>query len=122
MNIDIIFVLKGRELVRYDYQNEFSGERQATKEQLAHDNDVDVEDIKIFWQIDNKFNIKLFRDLTIYGEYENLDYKNTFDILCECLNNGNSASVKVNKKNYYISKNEDLRHFVDEYGEKELER
>ena len=51
MNIDIIFVLNGRELVRYDYQNEFSGERQATKEQLAHDNDVDVEDIKIFWQI-----------------------------------------------------------------------
>ena len=44
------------------------------------------------------FDIKLYRKpFSLYGEYEQLDYKNTFSILSECINNGNYASIKVNK-------------------------
>lgn len=120
MNIDIIFVLNGRELVRYDYQNEFSGERQATKEQLAHDNDVDVEDIKIFFQINYQYNVKLYEDLKVYAEFRDISYKKTISMLRKCLESGNTASVDVNNKHYYLSKNEDIRLFIEEYGEKEL--
>ncbi|MBQ7030815.1 MAG: hypothetical protein IJN13_00390 [Bacilli bacterium] len=63
------------------------------------------------------FDIKLYRKpFSLYGEYEQLDYKNTFSILSECINNGNYASIKVNKTFYHIGNNTHFRYFVEEFG------
>lgn len=47
---DIIFTLNGKELVRYDWENSFLGEGKATRELLASENNVKVDDIKVFYQ------------------------------------------------------------------------
>lgn len=118
---DIIFVLNGRELVRYDYENEFAGERTSTRESLAYENGVDINDIKIFYQNRRNFDITLFCYFSIYGEFQQLDYKNTFYILSECIQNKNHASVKVNNKVYSIGNEDQFKLFVEEFGPIEIE-
>lgn len=119
-NYDIIFVLNGKELLRYDFENSFQGEAQATLELLAYENGVDVQDIKVYYQQRAKFDVTLWRDFSIYGEYEQIDYKNAFSILSECLLLGNHATIKTNKKVYSIKTNEHFNYFIEEFGEVEL--
>lgn len=119
-NYDIIFVLNGKELTRYDFENSFKGEAQATCELLAYENNVNINDIKVYYQKRNKFDIKLMRGFSIYGEYEQLDYNNAFSIISECINLKNTVLVKVNNKNYTIQNNEHFRYFVEEFGAVEL--
>ena len=117
---DIIFVLNGIEKVRYDLENEFKGERQATRELVAYENNVNIEDIKLFKQKRNKFNVLLFRNFSLYGEFENLDYKNTFSIISECINNKNNVCVKVDNKIITIQNNTHFRYFIEEFGPQEI--
>lgn len=120
-NYDIIFVLNGKELTRYDFENTFQGEAQATRELLASENNVNVSDIKIYYQKRIYFDITLWRGFTIYGEYEKLDYNNTLSILSDCLDCGNYATIKIDKKRHlHIKTNEHLRYFVEEFGAIEL--
>lgn len=115
---DVIFTLNGKELTRYDWENSFPGEGKATRELLASENNVNVNDIKVYYQKRFYYDVKLYRNnLNLYGEYENLDYKNLLSILSECISLNNKASVKVNGKNFFIQNNEHLRHFVEEFGE-----
>lgn len=44
---EVIFSYNGKELCAYDWLYEFSGERQATRENLATENKCSVEDIKV---------------------------------------------------------------------------
>lgn len=44
---EVVFSYNGKELCSYDWLHEFSGERQATKENLAAENGCSVEDIKV---------------------------------------------------------------------------
>lgn len=119
-NYDIIFILNGKELLRYDFENTFQGEAQATRELLASENNVNINDVKIYYQKRINFDVTLWRDFSIYGEYEKLDYNNTLSILSECINCGNYATIKANKKNYHIQTNEHLKYFVEEFGAIEL--
>ena len=119
-NYDIIFVLSGKELLRYDFENSFQGEAKATRELLAYENNVSINDIKIYYQKRNKFDIKLFRGFSIYGEYEQINYNNAFSIISDFINSNNTASIKVNNKNYHIQNNEHFRLFVEEFGAVEL--
>lgn len=41
-----VFYLNGKELMRYTLKGTFAGEEQATKEMLAYDHGVSVEDIQ----------------------------------------------------------------------------
>ena len=118
--MDIIFTLNARELVRYDFENSFKGEAQATRELLASENNVNTNDIKIWYQKRVCFDVTLWRHSSIYGEYEQINYNNALSILSDCLNNGNSATVKANKKVYHIQNDEQLRCFVEEFGAVEL--
>lgn len=43
---EVVFSYNEKELCAYDWLHEFSGERQATKEALAEENNCNVEDIK----------------------------------------------------------------------------
>ena len=116
---DVIFTLNGKELTRYDWENSFPGEGKATRELLASENNVNVNDIKVYYQKRFSYDVKLYRNnLNLYGEYENLDYKNLLSILSECISLNNKASVKVNGKNFFIQNNEHLKLFVEEFGEK----
>lgn len=119
-NYDIIFVLNGKELLRYDFENSFKSEAKATRELLAYENNVNINDIKVYYQKTNKFDVRLMRYFSIYGEFEQLDYNNAFSIISECINSNNTASVKVNNKNYHIQNNEHFRLFVEEFGAVEL--
>lgn len=119
-NYDIIFVLNGKELLRYDFENSFKSEAKATRELLAYENNVNINDIKVYYQKRNKFDVRLMRYFSIYGEFEQLDYNNAFSIISECINSNNTASVKVNNKNYHIQNNEHFRLFVEEFGAVEL--
>ena len=119
-NYDIIFVFNGKELTRYDFENSFNGEAKETRELLAYENGVDVSDIKVFYQQRINFNIKLWRDFSMYGEYEKLDYANTLSILSDCLGCGNYATIKANGKIYHIEKSEHLKFFTEEFGAIEL--
>lgn len=119
-NYDIIFILNGKELVRYDFENSYKGEAQATCEFLAYENNVNINDIKVYYQKRNKFDVKLMRKFSIYGEFEQLDYNNAFSIISDCINSNNTATVKVNNKFYNIQNNEHFRYFVEEFGAVEL--
>lgn len=119
-NYDIIFILNGKELLRYDFGNTFQGEAQATRELLASENNVNINDVKIYYQKRIDFDVTLWRGFTNYGEYEKLDYNNTLSILSECLSCGNYATIKAKKKNYHIQTNEHLKYFVEEFGAIEL--
>lgn len=44
---EVVFSYNGKELCAYDWLHEFSGERQATREKLAAENNYGVEDIKV---------------------------------------------------------------------------
>lgn len=44
---EVVFSYNEKELCAYDWLNEFSGERQATKESLAAENGCSVEHIKV---------------------------------------------------------------------------
>ena len=44
---EVVFSYAGKEIWAYDWLHEFSGERQATRENLAADNNCNVEDIKV---------------------------------------------------------------------------
>lgn len=122
-NIDIIFILKNKELARYDLKNSFKEELEETRNLLAYENKCEIKDIKIFYQEKNLYSIKLYRGKTfnIYGEYEYIDYKNLFSILSDCIIARNTASIKVNNKNYYIGSNDNFRYFIEEYEPKSIE-
>lgn len=118
---DIIFTLNGKELVRYDWENSFLGEGKATRELLASENNVKVDDIKVFHQKRYSFNVKLFRNnFNLYGEFENIDYKNLLSILSECISNKNKVSINVEGKNFFLQNEEHLKLFVEEFGEKQI--
>ena len=42
-----VFYLNGKELMRYTMNGTFAGEEQATKEMLAYDHNVSVDDIEV---------------------------------------------------------------------------
>ena len=44
---EVVFSYAGKEICAYDWLHEFSGERQATQENLAAENNCNVEDIKV---------------------------------------------------------------------------
>ncbi len=44
---EVVFSYNGKELCAYDWINEFNGERQATKEIFAAENNCKSEDIKV---------------------------------------------------------------------------
>lgn len=118
---DIIFTLNGVEKLRYDYENEADGERQATCELIAFENNCNIEDIKIYKQKRITFNITLYRSFSEYGRYEDLDYNNTFSVLKECLSVGNNATIKTSDKRIFnISNSETFRYFVEEFGAYEI--
>ena len=118
---DVIFTLNGKELTRYDLENSFPGEGTETRKLLAYENNVKVDDIKVFYQKRCNFNVKLYRDyFDLYGEFENIDYKNLLSILSECISNKNKASVKVEGKDFFLQNDEHLKLFVEEFGEKQI--
>lgn len=47
INKEVVFSLKGKEILSYDLLNEFAGERDSTIELLAQENKCDAKDIKI---------------------------------------------------------------------------
>lgn len=55
-NYDIIFILNGKELVRYDFENSYKGEAQATCELLAYENKVNNK----FYNIQNNEHFRYF--------------------------------------------------------------
>ena len=79
---DVIFTLNGKELTRYDWENSFPGEGKATRELLASENNVNVNDIKVYYQKRFSYDVKLYRNnLNLYGEYYDFGKKTCVMIL-----------------------------------------
>ena len=118
--MDIVFKINDIEKVRYDYENEFAGERQGTRELVAYENNCNIEDVKVFKQKRVLFDIKVQQNKKSL-EYNQVNYKKSLSILSECILFGYRAEIKTSDNKSFIindiDKDKDiLQNFMDQYG------
>ena len=117
--MDIVFKINDIEKVRYDYENEFPGEREDTRAAIAYENNCKIEDVIIYKQKRASFDIKVYEKEKI-TEYKQVNYKKCVSIIINCLLYDYIMEIKASDNKTYIVKSagessETLDNFKQEY-------